>query len=229
MFMPPLPPDNAAIYLGRGLSYGVVILAGQAAAAQLAGGDAAAAEAPWRTLLWWLGPPGLLIAGLAWWTVREPRQQQQAASGNAAAPQAAQAPAAAAPARPTMAQNLGRLGEVASSPSFMALTGAAAVNDVASWGLIGWQSSFYARVFELEPAVYAPLVAVGISAGGLVGGIGSGGQRGGAAGAEGLSAPRWGGAPREDRKRSRHPRCMHAASATFHLASGGRLSPRINS
>ncbi len=34
------------------------------------------AESSWRTLLFWLGPPGLVIAGLALLTLAEPRKAQ---------------------------------------------------------------------------------------------------------------------------------------------------------
>ena len=32
------------------------------------------AESSWRTLLFWLGPPGLVVAGLCLLTLAEPRQ-----------------------------------------------------------------------------------------------------------------------------------------------------------
>jgi cytochrome c-type biogenesis protein CcmH/NrfF len=34
------------------------------------------AESSWRTLLFWLGPPGLVVAGLALLTLAEPRKAQ---------------------------------------------------------------------------------------------------------------------------------------------------------
>ena len=39
------------------------------------------AESSWRTLLFWLGAPGLAIAGLALLTLAEPRKAQQGGRG----------------------------------------------------------------------------------------------------------------------------------------------------
>ncbi|KFM26938.1 L-galactonate transporter [Auxenochlorella protothecoides] len=61
-----------------------------------------------------------------------------------------------------------------SNRGFLALTGAAAVNDVGSWALVAWQGPFYQRVYDVGPEVYAPLLAVVIPVGGLLGGVGTG-------------------------------------------------------
>jgi hypothetical protein len=55
-----------------------------------------------------------------------------------------------------------------------AVTFAAALNDVGSWALVSWHATFYQRVFELGPETYAPLLAVVIPVGGIVGGVGGG-------------------------------------------------------
>lgn len=51
---------------------------------------------------------------------------------------------------------------------------AAAFNDVGSWALVGWQATFYQRVYELGPDVYAPALAGILPIGGILGGVGGG-------------------------------------------------------
>ena len=55
-----------------------------------------------------------------------------------------------------------------------ALTLAAAINDVGSWALVGWQATFYQRVFDVGPDQYAPALACLLPIGGIVGGVGGG-------------------------------------------------------
>ncbi len=43
-----------------------------------------------------------------------------------------------------------------------------------SWALVAWQATFYQRVFEVGPDVYAPLLAAVIPIGGIIGGVGGG-------------------------------------------------------
>ena len=57
---------------------------------------------------------------------------------------------------------------------FQAVTAAAALNDVGSWALIGFQATFYSRVYEVGPEVYAPALAAILPVGGLLGGVGGG-------------------------------------------------------
>jgi hypothetical protein len=141
----------------------------------------------WRTLLRWLGPPGLLMAALALLTVEEPRQRASKAT-----PSAQQAPgeapllaagaasdgvtAALAPrAAPLgIGESLAGLRGLLASRSFLTLTAAAALNDVGSWALVSWQATFYQRVYGLEAGTYAPLLTIVIPLGGLVGGVGAG-------------------------------------------------------
>lgn len=184
----------------------------------------------WRTLLRWLGPPGLLMAALALLTVEEPRQRGRAGrfrplmtlsrdsvdEGDQAAPpgqpgaQAQEQPGAAAAAAAaglagssgaaaaaaphaapgtlvsapeqaapsSIVESLGRLRGLVADPAFLALTLAAALNDVGSWALVSWQATFYQRVYELQPSTYAPLLAVVIPVGGIIGGVGAGGCTG---------------------------------------------------
>lgn len=54
------------------------------------------------------------------------------------------------------------------------MTAAAALNDVGSWALIGFQATFYSRVYEVGPEVYAPALAAILPIGGLLGGVGGG-------------------------------------------------------
>ena len=43
-----------------------------------------------------------------------------------------------------------------------------------SWALIGFQATFYSRVYEVGPEVYAPALAAILPVGGLLGGVGGG-------------------------------------------------------
>jgi hypothetical protein len=60
------------------------------------------------------------------------------------------------------------------SAPFATVTLAAALNDVGSTALIAWHSTFYERVFELEPSQYAPVLAAVVPIGGILGGVGGG-------------------------------------------------------
>ncbi|PNG93963.1 hypothetical protein TSOC_015286, partial [Tetrabaena socialis] len=60
------------------------------------------------------------------------------------------------------------------SPGFMSVTLAAALNDVGSYALIAWQSTFYERVYGLESSAYAPVLATLLPIGGIIGGVGGG-------------------------------------------------------
>lgn len=196
----------------------------------------------WRTLLTWLGPPGLLMAALALLTLEEPRQRGRGgtflplpltslskdsldegdaappthtdtdadtqqpgsiANGTSTAAAAAAAgaalpslPASSPPAAPapapapvpaqgqqdhatgSVAESVAKLRGLVSRPAFLALTLSAAFNDVGSWALVSWQATFYQRVYDLQPATYAPLLAVVIPVGGIIGGVGAGALRG---------------------------------------------------
>lgn len=74
----------------------------------------------------------------------------------------------------SVGESLGKLRGLVASPAFLALTLSAALNDVGSWALVSWQATFYQRVYELEPSTYAPLLAVVIPVGGIIGGVGAG-------------------------------------------------------
>lgn len=58
--------------------------------------------------------------------------------------------------------------------SLQAVTAAAAMNDVGSWALVSFQATFYSRVYELGPEVYAPALAAILPIGGVIGGVGGG-------------------------------------------------------
>ncbi|MEW5298385.1 MAG: hypothetical protein WDW36_001514 [Sanguina aurantia] len=60
------------------------------------------------------------------------------------------------------------------NPAFMATTLAAAMNDIGCYALIAWQSTFYERVYGLTPGVYAPVMAMLLPIGGIIGGVGGG-------------------------------------------------------
>eukprot|EP00887_Chlorella_sp_A99_P001478 scaffold8.g1478.t1 len=121
----------------------------------------------WRQLLSWLAPPGLLMAALCLLTVDEPRHTE---SGDAfVGPSRLSSRFLAG-----LNARLGGVRHLLVSPGFQGLTLAAALNDVGSWALVSWQATFYQRVYELQPDTYAPLLAVVIPVGGLIGGVGAG-------------------------------------------------------
>jgi len=147
----------------------------------------------WRQLLRWLGPPGLIIAVMCLLTVDEPRagrgflgdpiKSSRFLTGlNATSVAKNSLGSVAPPSLPnnsnvstiSLGESLERLKELVCSPGFLALTAAAAFNDVGSWALVAWQATFYQRVYELPPDTYAPLLAVVIPVGGIVGGVGAG-------------------------------------------------------
>jgi hypothetical protein len=64
--------------------------------------------------------------------------------------------------------------ECLKSPAFLAVTGAAMLNDLGGWSLIAFQSAFYERTFDLEPSVYNPMLAWIIPLSGVIGGMGGG-------------------------------------------------------
>lgn len=244
---------NSAIYMGRALSFGAVILArqlgiptgdigiqmvpldavdpsqqsllytvgDQAAVTPIYDYDfsilyGAAAQSSWREILWWVGPPGIVIAVLVVLTLDEPRSPGRAMTGPPAAssrflPRAKKAaPGAKSSSKHQSILPAGKAGKAAlpavaaavasvvdsvavdkpqgeekettwqlvktlcSNPGFQAVTFASALNDVGSWALVAWQATFYQRVFEVGPEVYAPLLAAIIPVGGVVGGVGSG-------------------------------------------------------
>jgi MFS family permease len=154
----------------------------------------------WRQLLTWLGPPGLIIAVLCLLTVDEPRQSRaflgdplkssrflsglnaskeidkknlsMSGDGSTALTVASDPPRP--PVTATISESIDKVKELLKSPAFIALTAAAAFNDVGSWALVAWQATFYQRVYELTPDTYAPLLAIVIPVGGIIGGVGAG-------------------------------------------------------
>ncbi|CAG9464638.1 unnamed protein product [Pedinophyceae sp. YPF-701] len=59
-------------------------------------------------------------------------------------------------------------------PAFRGVALASALVDVGGWALISWHAAFYERTYDLSPEVYAPLLALCIPVGGIIGGVGGG-------------------------------------------------------
>lgn len=102
------------------------------------------------------------------------RQRQRQQQGGGQAPGTTAVAVAQQKPQQSVGESLAILRTLVSSRGFQALTAAAAFNDVGSWALVSWQATFYQRVFSLTPDTYAPLLAVVIPVGGLVGGVGAG-------------------------------------------------------
>lgn len=154
-------------------------------------------EASWRQLLFWLGPPGLLIGALALFTLKEPRSARDTPApkkpflrGALSLPFMSGVPPEPTPvvaheeAASPLAKKAKRMKErkavvggvrtLLASRSFQAVTFACALNDVGSWALVSWHATFYTRVFGIGPDIYAPMLAAIIPIGGIIGGVGSG-------------------------------------------------------
>lgn len=82
-------------------------------------------------------------------------------------------PATTIPLRPAERLDKAML-ECLKSPAFLAVTGAAMLNDLGGWSLIAFQSAFYERTFDLDPSVYNPMLAWIIPLSGIIGGMGGG-------------------------------------------------------
>jgi len=150
----------------------------------------------WRQLLFWLGPPGLAIAALALLTLDEPRKPVGNVLGDVFSSSKFTSSAtrdlsrsqkdsfdASTVAAKVKKEAVGKeeeasmwesVKDLVASPVFQAVTLAAAMNDVGSWALVSWQATFYQRVYELGPDVYAPALAGILPVGGILGGVGGG-------------------------------------------------------
>jgi len=152
----------------------------------------------WRQLLTWLGPPGLIIAVLCLLTIDEPRQggaflgdplkssrflsglntnkknDKKDMSGGGSTALAVTSDPPSPPVTATISESVDKVKVLLKSPAFVALTAAATLNDVGSWALVAWQATFYQRVYDLTPDTYAPLLAIVIPVGGIIGGVGAG-------------------------------------------------------
>ena len=139
----------------------------------------------WRQLLSWLGPPGIVIGVLCFLTIDETRTRNKGFLGDPikssrflSRTTSSEALVATAPEHMSTTQSLGesmdKLKVLIRDPAFLSLTIASTFNDVGSWALVAWQATFYQRVYELSPETYAPLLAVVIPVGGLIGGVGAG-------------------------------------------------------
>jgi hypothetical protein len=93
-------------------------------------------------------------------------------ASSAALPATPQAPREQQPAQAQQGQDAGSIMDLLRSPGFMSVTLAAALNDVGSYALIAWQSTFYERVYGLQSSEYAPVLAVLLPIGGIIGGVG---------------------------------------------------------
>eukprot|EP00873_Tetraselmis_striata_P007807 jgi/Tetstr1/428071/TSEL_018126.t1 len=173
----------------------------------------------WRSALFYIGPPGLFIAWLILITLEEPRYPSKAGllassrffwSSSTVLPKTARGldtDEAEITAMSLSGQDGARdrvaptvdssettstgtqILDLLKNRSFLSVTAAATMNDLASWSLVAWQAAFYERVHGIGPEVYAPLLACAIPVGGIFGGVG------GALVADKLGSVRHGGHP----------------------------------
>lgn len=156
-------------------------------------GEAVALESAfgaWRQLLTWLGPPGVIIAILCFLTIDEVRSSNKGflgdpfkssrflSTGSRNIEKDTKVQKTVEPEHlstgQTLAESMTKVKGMIADPAFISLTAASTFNDIGSWALVAWQATFYQRVYEISPDIYAPLLAVVIPVGGLVGGVGAG-------------------------------------------------------
>ena len=127
----------------------------------------------WREVLRWIAAPGFLISLVLLFALPEPRNAKGPTVGGAGSP-ATRAIEAAAKAAKEQQELIPGFLALLKSPAFITTTLAAALNDVGSYALIAWQSTFYERVYHLQPSVYAATLAAVLPIGGIIGGVGGG-------------------------------------------------------
>lgn len=145
-------------------------------------------DASWRDVLRWVALPGFLVSLAVLTLLPEPRNQVKSPPLLSLASSASYPPSI----MPSTflssrdSSDLTRLSDseegsgpasfigLLKNPAFITTTFAAALNDVGSYALIAWQSTFYERVYHLEPQVYAPVLAAVLPIGGIIGGVGGG-------------------------------------------------------
>ena len=136
----------------------------------------------WRDVLKWIAVPGFLISLALLFALPEPRNSKKGAAMPSTASVAGRTVSASSwQGTATMAVDkdedeplIPALLKLLRSPAFVTTTMAAALNDVGSYALIAWQSTFYERVYHLEPSVYASMLAAVLPIGGIIGGVGGG-------------------------------------------------------
>lgn len=110
----------------------------------------------WRTVFLLLGLPGLVLAALAWLTLREPRRE----------PLRAEDEVPAAVDHPTLMEVCATL---ASNATFRHLLLCLAVVYFFGYGILQWQPAFFLRSYGLQTGELGTWLAVIYGAGGLVG------------------------------------------------------------
>lgn len=130
---------STGIYIGTYLAYDV--------------GGKLCSEYGWRTAFVVFGAPGVVLALVAWLTLREPERE----------------PAAAAP-----ATTLADLRELLSRPAFFHLALGAGIKSVAGYALLGWVPTFLARVHGFDSARSGDWLGPILGLGGALGTFGGG-------------------------------------------------------
>ncbi|GAX76761.1 hypothetical protein CEUSTIGMA_g4208.t1 [Chlamydomonas eustigma] len=147
----------------------------------------------WRDVLPWIAIPGFIISLLLFFALPEPRNgvgvgsgggvsaavlrksgptAESCSSGQSAMPTVLDRDLVQSPRAPPSTQEMiAGFSELLQSPAFLTTSFAASLNDVGSYALIAWQSTFYEHVFHLEPSVYAATLAAVLPLGGIVGGV----------------------------------------------------------
>jgi MFS transporter, Spinster family, sphingosine-1-phosphate transporter len=114
----------------------------------------------WRTTFVVLGLPGLLIAALAWFTLKEPRRQKLAAQA------ADQIPAPSAEPQPTLKEVLSTLW---SNVTFRHLVMCFSIAHFFGYGILQWKPAFFIRSFGLETGELGTWFAFIYGIGGVAG------------------------------------------------------------
>lgn len=135
----------------------------------------AAFEQSWRNIFSSIGEAGLVLAVVLFFTAFDPRESPEArALGQKRAVAESRNAHFAGGDIAKEKGFISTLGEIVSDKAFQAVTAAGAFNDLGGWALISWQALFYERTYNLDAEQYAPLLALVLPIGGIIGGVGGG-------------------------------------------------------
>lgn len=135
----------------------------------------AAFEQSWRAIFTSIGEAGLVLALVLFFTAFDPRESPEARKLSQERSLAESRNVHSSSDESNAAPGfLSSLSEVVSDKGFQYVTAAGAFNDLGGWALISWQALFYERTYGLDAEQYAPLLALVLPIGGIIGGVGGG-------------------------------------------------------
>lgn len=135
----------------------------------------AAFEQSWRAIFTSIGQAGLVLAIVLFFTAFDPRESPEVRKLSHERSLAESRKVHSGSDEAEKDQGfLSSLTEIVSDKGFQCVTAAGAFNDLGGWALISWQALFYERTYGLDAEQYAPLLALVLPIGGIIGGVGGG-------------------------------------------------------